>query len=141
MIYYLFRGISLVSAIQNPFFPQKPQSCIELEKPGNDRSYNLIINYFLVHSLNIQVTVHVLDGNDHSPVFDPALYPIAISESTTVGSTIVRVFASDNDIGSNAMLSYNITTGNASGDLHSHVSTLYIWLKKFNTISCEMIIQ
>ena len=66
------------------------------------------------------MTVHVLDGNDHSPVFDPALYPIAISESTSVGSTIVRVFASDNDIGTNAMLSYNITTGNASGNLYLH---------------------
>lgn len=68
-----------------------------------------------LQSFNFQVTVHVLDDNDHNPVFDPALYPIAISESTSVGSTIVRVFASDNDIGTNAMLSYNITTGNASG--------------------------
>lgn len=61
------------------------------------------------------MTVHVLDDNDHSPVFDPAFYPIAISESTSVGSTIVRVFASDNDIGINGMLTYNITAGNASG--------------------------
>ncbi len=85
-------------------------------------------NYFLTHSLNFQVTVHVLDGNDHSPVFDPALYPIAISESTSVGSTIVRVFASDNDIGTNAMLSYNITTGNASGNLRNNVSILHTFL-------------
>lgn len=62
-----------------------------------------------------QVTVHVLDDNDHTPFFDPAGYPIAISESTSVGSTILRVFASDNDIGTNAMLSYNITRGNNSG--------------------------
>lgn len=67
------------------------------------------------------MTVHVLDDNDHNPVFDPALYPIAISESTSVGSTIVRMFASDNDIGTNAMLSYNITTGNASGTLYNNV--------------------
>ena len=61
------------------------------------------------------MTVHVLDDNDHTPVFDPAIYPIAISESTSVGSTILRVFASDNDIGTNAILSYNITGGNSSG--------------------------
>ena len=65
------------------------------------------------------MTVHVLDDNDHPPVFDPAVYPIAISESTSVGSTIVRVFASDNDIGTNAMLSYGITVGNSSGKLSS----------------------
>ena len=62
------------------------------------------------------MTVHVLDDNDHSPVFDPADYPIAISESTSVGSTILRVFATDNDIGTNAMLSYNITSGNTTGE-------------------------
>ena len=61
----------------------------------------------------------MLDDNDHPPVFDPAVYPIAISESTSAGSTIVRVFASDNDIGSNAMLSYDITRGNNSGKLSS----------------------
>ena len=72
------------------------------------------------HSLSlslypIQVTVNVLDDNDHTPIFDPAVYPIAISESTTVASTIVRVFASDNDIGTNAMLTYRIFSGNSTG--------------------------
>ena len=62
------------------------------------------------------MTVHVLDDNDHTPFFDPAVYPIAISESTSVGSTILRVFASDNDIGDNAVLSFNITRGNSSGN-------------------------
>ena len=79
------------------------------------------------------MTVHVLDDNDHTPVFDPAVYPIAISESTSVGSTILRVFASDNDIGTNAILSYNVTRGNSSGR--------YIMLRTKSTLLMQLILS
>ena len=68
-----------------------------------------------IYTLLTQVTINVLDDNDHSPVFDPEVYPIAISESTSVGSTIIRVLATDNDFGSNALLTYTITSGNNTG--------------------------
>ena len=75
--------------------------------------------------------MNVLDDNDNSPVFDPALYPVAISESTSAGSAVVRVFATDDDIGTNAMLSYNITRGNSSGKTDLHVAITCIILKNF----------
>ena len=65
--------------------------------------------------LPLQVTVFVLDENDNTPYFDPSSYPISISESTEVGATVIRILAFDDDIGSNAQLSLNISSGNTSG--------------------------
>ena len=62
------------------------------------------------------MTVNVLDINDNDPYFDPEEYPIGISESTSVNSTIVRVLAFDDDIGINAELTYQISSGGTNGE-------------------------
>ena len=54
--------------------------------------------------------------NDNDPMFDPDNYPIAISESTGVNSTIIRLTAFDNDIGSNAQLTFQIASGDSNGN-------------------------
>ena len=66
----------------------------------------------------LQVTVHVLDINDNEPYFDPEEYPIGISESTSVGSTVVPVLAFDDDIGINAELTFQIASGDTDGEGH-----------------------
>ena len=73
--------------------------------------------------LPLQVSVFVLDENDNPPYFDPNSYPISISESTEVGATVIRILAFDDDIGTNAQLSLNISSGNTSGKLFSFGST------------------
>ena len=60
----------------------------------------------------------ITDINDHSPVFEQA-DPIRLSvveHSQPPGSFLVDVSATDDDFGSNAHISYNITAGNDDGE-------------------------
>lgn len=61
------------------------------------------------------MSIRVNDENDNNPYFDPDAYPIAISESTSINATVIRVFAFDEDTGSNAEISYRIVTGDSRG--------------------------
>lgn len=55
--------------------------------------------------------------NDNSPVFDDESYSFTILENTDVlNSTVFRVSASDQDIGSNGQIVYSIQSGNV-GDV------------------------
>ena len=66
---------------------------------------------------NTQVTVRVLDDNDNVPFFRPTSYTVTIPESTIPNSVIRTVTAFDDDIGTNAALTYSISEGNTSGKL------------------------
>uniref|UniRef100_A0A667YH43 FAT atypical cadherin 2 n=1 Tax=Myripristis murdjan TaxID=586833 RepID=A0A667YH43_9TELE len=57
-----------------------------------------------------KVSVQVLDTNDLKPLFYPASYNVAISEDTPLQSSLVRVSATDADIGSNAEFYYSFTS-------------------------------
>lgn len=52
----------------------------------------------------MQITVHVRDQNDNNPVFHPKQYQANISESTSVGTILLQVTATDADIGVNGMI-------------------------------------
>ncbi|TRY86763.1 hypothetical protein DNTS_008300 [Danionella cerebrum] len=59
------------------------------------------------------LTVNILDVNDNPPVIQsPRGYNVSVSENVGGGTSVVRVIATDRDIGPNAMLSYYITAGN-----------------------------
>nr|CAD7570225.1 unnamed protein product [Timema californicum] len=49
--------------------------------------------------------INVLDANDHAPVFESNEYEASIRESVTVGSTVVTLKATDQDIGQHAEVS------------------------------------
>ncbi|KAF3694240.1 Protocadherin Fat 2 FAT tumor suppressor -like protein 2 Precursor [Channa argus] len=57
-----------------------------------------------------KVFVQVLDTNDLKPLFYPASYNVAIREDTPLRSSVVRVSATDADIGSNAEFYYSFTS-------------------------------
>ncbi|XP_068596339.1 protocadherin Fat 2 [Brachionichthys hirsutus] len=57
-----------------------------------------------------RVLVQVLDTNDLKPLFYPASYSVAISEDTRVQSSVVRVSATDADLGTNADFYYLFTS-------------------------------
>lgn len=57
-----------------------------------------------------KVFVQVLDTNDLKPLFYPASYNVAIQEDTQLKSSVVRVSATDADIGSNAEFYYSFTS-------------------------------
>ncbi|XP_030626789.1 cadherin-23 [Chanos chanos] len=59
------------------------------------------------------LTINILDVNDNTPVVQsPRGYNVSVSENVGGGTSVLRVVATDRDIGPNAMLSYYITAGN-----------------------------
>nr|XP_046152091.1 protocadherin Fat 2-like [Oncorhynchus gorbuscha] len=57
-----------------------------------------------------KVLVQVLDTNDLKPLFYPASYNVVIREDAPLKSSVVRVSATDADIGCNAEFYYSFTT-------------------------------
>ncbi|KAM4852687.1 cadherin-23 [Thomomys bottae] len=61
------------------------------------------------------LTVRVLDVNDETPTFFPAMYNVSVSEDVPREFRVVWLNCTDNDVGLNAELSYFITGGNVDG--------------------------
>ncbi|XP_045882688.1 cadherin-23 isoform X2 [Meles meles] len=61
------------------------------------------------------LTVRVLDVNDETPTFFPAVYNVSVSEDVPREFRVVWLNCTDNDVGLNAELSYFITGGNVDG--------------------------
>jgi hypothetical protein len=57
---------------------------------------------------SVDVTVVVVDANDNNPRFDVSSYEADVSENQPIGTTIVRVHASDPDDGLNGEIVYKI---------------------------------
>ncbi|KAL0964189.1 hypothetical protein UPYG_G00320520 [Umbra pygmaea] len=61
---------------------------------------------------DFSLTINILDINDNAPVIQrPGGYNVSISENVGGGTSVLRVVATDRDIGPNAMLFYYITLG------------------------------
>ncbi|XP_049336962.1 cadherin-23 isoform X2 [Astyanax mexicanus] len=59
------------------------------------------------------LTINIVDVNDNAPVVQsPRGYNVSISENVGGGTAVLRVVATDRDIGPNGQLSYYITSGN-----------------------------
>ncbi|XP_038131626.1 protocadherin gamma-A11-like isoform X41 [Cyprinodon tularosa] len=57
---------------------------------------------------SIQINVHVIDSNDHAPIFTQKIYKSSIREDSSTGTVVIKVDAVDADQGSNAKISYAI---------------------------------
>ncbi|KAM8910611.1 protocadherin alpha-8-like isoform 17-T17 [Spinachia spinachia] len=55
-----------------------------------------------------EITVDVLDVNDNLPVFDQETYSVLLEENAPIGTTIIKVNASDSDEGSNGQIVYSL---------------------------------
>ena len=58
------------------------------------------------------IIVDVLDENDNNPVFSPTLYSATIVDNSTVPAILFTVSATDADAGSNANVTFAITSEN-----------------------------
>ena len=71
----------------------------------------------------IRVTVRVSDVNDNSPRFHPPFLSVNISERDRLGTTVTLPGATDDDVGENARLSFEVRwNGSAEGKLDFRVS-------------------
>ena len=58
-----------------------------------------------------RVTIHILDHNDHQPVFLSQQFHCRVFETAAFGTSVVQVMAVDQDRGQNAEITYSILTG------------------------------
>ena len=62
-----------------------------------------------------EVLITILDVNEHKPVFNPLKYNVTISEAAGIGSSVLKLTATDKDTGSNSQLVYSIVKGDPRG--------------------------
>ena len=85
----------------------------------NRSSYNLTLQAMDTNNpslvSNAVLVVNVLDENDNEPQFEHDLYNVTLSEDVPVGTTVVAVEALTKDVGVNALITYQIISGNEHG--------------------------
>uniref|UniRef100_A0A671R6T4 Protocadherin Fat 3-like n=1 Tax=Sinocyclocheilus anshuiensis TaxID=1608454 RepID=A0A671R6T4_9TELE len=74
-------------------------------------------------STEVDLTIMVLDVNDNPPVFQKKDYVVTVPEDVTVGTEVLRVFATSSDIGVNAEIYYRFLSGNELGKFSIDDST------------------
>lgn len=57
---------------------------------------------------DMTVDINILDQNDNEPIFNISKYSAKVTENVTVGTAIIKVFATDSDSGDNGRVSYSI---------------------------------
>ncbi|NXE47806.1 CAD23 protein, partial [Casuarius casuarius] len=53
-----------------------------------------------------RVKINLINENDNRPIFSKVLYNVSLFENATVGTTVLRVHATDNDVGTYGKVSY-----------------------------------
>ncbi|NXD87134.1 PCD23 protein, partial [Halcyon senegalensis] len=66
------------------------------------------VKYLPSRSSTVQLYLRVLDENDHNPLFAKTRYQISVREDLEEGSTILDLFASDEDDGLNGEVTYSL---------------------------------
>ncbi|XP_077098803.1 protocadherin Fat 3 isoform X2 [Siphateles boraxobius] len=74
-------------------------------------------------STQVDLTIVVLDVNDNPPVFQKQDYAATVPEDVTVGTEVLRVFATSGDIGVNAEIYFRFLSGNELGKFSIDDST------------------
>ena len=84
-------------------------------------AYHLLIKVTMANgdSFESVVIVDVTDGNEHAPVFDKSTYSISLSESLSIGSSVMKVKASDEDNGKSGQISYSLRYSDTSSSTFS----------------------
>lgn len=62
-----------------------------------------------VQSTALNLTVVIDDVNDNAPVFSSSRYEVRVPEDQELGRVLVTLSATDQDVGANALVSYQIT--------------------------------
>ncbi|ESO98117.1 hypothetical protein LOTGIDRAFT_143094 [Lottia gigantea] len=91
---------------------------LDYEKTKN---YNLVVRAFdggsPMRTGDLQVQIKIIDTNDHQPVFNASQYTAFIPENSTVGASVLHVFATDSDSGDNGRIRYSL---DKQGDPDQH---------------------
>ncbi|CAI2294435.1 unnamed protein product [Caenorhabditis sp. 36 PRJEB53466] len=67
-----------------------------------------------------QFSVEVVDVNDNAPQFERPSYESSVSRFEAVGTSVITVFAFDNDAAHNAEISYSLEVDTTAGEEHAN---------------------
>lgn len=91
---------------------------VKLDREEDDR-YRLVVNATDRGRPalwgQVEVMVKVTDDNDHPPRFVDKMFFASVFENASIDSSVMRLKATDEDIGINARLRYSITQGGTEG--------------------------
>ena len=82
-----------------------------------------------------QFSVEVVDVNDNAPQFDRASYETSVSRNEAIGTSVLTVFAYDNDAPHNAKISYSLEPDLTAGEEYE---TDADWFELMNPKSGEI---
>ena len=68
-----------------------------------------------------QVVIEVEDQNNHPPIFNATTYSAYIIENATIGDYVTQVYATDDDRGSNAEITYSVSSDQFTINPHTGV--------------------
>ena len=96
-------------------------------------SYSLTItvkdggNPVLSSTCKVQVTI--ISANEFPPVTTVPNFSMTLAETTAIGTTIYDVDATDNDLGTGSVITYNIISGNTNNDFFCYSTTgaVVVW--------------
>ena len=78
----------------------------------NKSSYDLVVvAEDGKHTANATLYITLTDANDNAPIFSDANYTATLPEDASIGTLVLKVFASDKDIGNNARITYGFAGG------------------------------
>ena len=79
-------------------------------------AYRLKIKLIKSNGKIVETNVHVdvTDGNEHEPKFEQSSYIVSLSESSSIGSSVMTVKASDLDNGKSGQISYSFRYSDSS---------------------------
>ncbi|XP_072256739.1 protocadherin gamma-B1-like isoform X25 [Pyxicephalus adspersus] len=74
-------------------------------------------------SSNKTIQLTILDVNDNPPIFEKSAYTVYVQENNPQGTSIHRIYASDEDVDENAKINYSVLSNNIDGiPVSSYVS-------------------
>lgn len=101
-------------------------SLLDYDKPDG-KVYHLVVRAADGTTFtDVPVIIRVLDANDQAPIFLPAFYELLVNEGERVGSDKLVVRATDGDSGSNAHLTYSISSRDPTLKVESVTGQVYI---------------
>ncbi|XP_069162090.1 protocadherin-like wing polarity protein stan isoform X3 [Procambarus clarkii] len=117
---------AVLDARSQRMFEIDPTSGLVTTKTRLDREL-VDVHYFRVkavdkassppRSATTTLQINIDDANDHEPVFERQEYDTSVRESTSVGSTVLTVRATDQDSGPNADLRYTILNPSGANEV------------------------
>ena len=119
---------TMLSNISTPYFAIDNSTGVVTVKTGLDResitNHSLfIVAYDGIHTAVTELLLVVTDVNDNHPTFADSGFVIKISEATHTPTVVLKVIATDPDLGNNSTLTYTILLGNEEGKFNLDAST------------------